>query len=135
MAKSNEQNDILGYLEEHPPKIIGGYKRQAWAAKVLDKISNDPLEVEEDGTLTATAILEAKDMTYYPAFLSIDTSKKGQVVGVYLIFEEQEQYNLIPLELAQDFIPGADKILTPFRYRTIGKIENDAYQMNWPDFS
>lgn len=135
MAKSNEQKDRLSYLEENPPKIIGGYKRQGWAVKVLDKISNDPLEMEEDGTLTATAILEAKDMTYYPAFLSIDSSKKGQVVGVYLLFEEEEQYNLIPLELAQDFIPGVDRILTPFRYRTLAKIENDAYQLNWPDFS
>lgn len=135
MVQSEELKNILEQLKENPPKIIGGYKKQGWAAKVLDKVSNEPIENEDDGTITAMAILEANDQTYFPAFLNLDIQKKGQIIGVYMIAEDEEQFSLIPFEIAQEFISKKDKELLPFKYRTLEKIDGDEFQKNWPDFS
>ncbi|WP_438940861.1 hypothetical protein [Cytobacillus oceanisediminis] len=37
MEQSKEMHDLLSQLQEKPPKIIGGYKRQGWAVKILEK--------------------------------------------------------------------------------------------------
>lgn len=135
MNNSNSNNDILNQLDAHPPKIIGGYKKPGWAVKTLEKISNESIEVEEDGTITAKAILLAADQTYYPAFLTLDMENGGKVIGAYLIAEDQETYHLIPFEMARVFIKKEENELTPFRYHTLEKIEGDIFQQNWPDFS
>ena len=135
MKNSNNTNDLLNQLDSHPPKIIGGYKKPGWAVKALDKISNEPVEVEDDSTVTAKAVLLAADQSYYPSFLTLDMKEGAKVIGAYLIAEEEEAYNLIPFEMARGFIQKTDEELTPFRYRTLVKIDGDAYQQNWPDFS
>ncbi|MCZ0757083.1 hypothetical protein [Anoxybacillus sp. J5B_2022] len=127
--------DVWKQLQENPPKLIGGYKKQGWAVKILEKIVNDDVETEGDGLVTAKAVLEANDGTYYPAFLTLDLSKKGQIVGLYLIAENKEQFDLIPFELAKPFLHKPDNELLPFRYRTLVKIEGDEQQTNWPDFT
>ncbi|GGJ63851.1 uncharacterized protein affecting Mg2+/Co2+ transport [Anoxybacillus voinovskiensis] len=127
--------EVWKQLQENPPKLIGGYKKQGWVVKILEKIENDDVEIEGDGLVTAKAVLEANDGTYYPAFLTLDLSNKGQVVGLYLIAENKEQFDLIPFELAKPFLHKTDKELLPFRYRTLAKIEGDEQQINWPDFT
>ncbi|WP_409272351.1 hypothetical protein V1499_21195 [Neobacillus sp. SCS-31] len=135
MEHLNGQNELLEQLKENPPKIIGGYKKQGWAVKALDKISNDAIEIEDDGTITAKAVLESSDLSYYPAFLNLDLKQKGQILGVYFIAENKDQFDLIPFELAKEFIEKPEGELLPFKYRTIEKIEGDEFQKNWPEFS
>lgn len=126
--------ELLKELQKNPPKLIGGYKKQGWAVKVLEKIDNADVEEEEDNVVIAKAVLEARDGTYYPAFLSIDLSQQGKIVGVYLIAENKDQFDLIPFELAKAFLDKPEEALIPFRYRTLAKIEGDKQQINWPDF-
>lgn len=135
MNNGNTPNDILNQLAANPPKVIGGYKKTGWAVKVLDKISNDTIETEPDGNITAKAILLAADESHYPAFLTLDMKSGAKIIGVYLIAENKELFNLIPFEIARDFIDKKDSELTPFRYRTLEKIDGDTFQKNWPDFS
>ncbi|WP_419882309.1 hypothetical protein ACN6MY_00300 [Peribacillus sp. B-H-3] len=131
----NQINHLKEQLKNTPPKIIGGYKKPGWALKVLDKISNDAVETEPDGKITAKGILEAKDKTYYPAFLTLDMSSSGQIAGVYFISETSDQFELLPFELIREFIGKTDSDLLPFKYRTLEKIEGDQVQINWPDFT
>ncbi|PLT31040.1 hypothetical protein [Peribacillus deserti] len=136
MDNQNRNTDLIEQLKNNPPKIIGGYKKPGWALKVLEKISNDSVEHEPDGSsVTAKAILEASDQTYYPAFLTLDMSKKGQVAGAYFISEKNEEFELLPFEIAKEFIKKEEAELTPFKYRTLEQIEGDEIQTNWPDFS
>jgi hypothetical protein len=135
MNNSDHTNEVLSKLSANPPKIIGGYKKSGWAIKILGNITNESVEIEPDGTVTAKAVLLAADQTYYPAFLTLDIENGGKIIGSYLIAENKEEYILIPFEIARDFIHKEDSELTPFRYRTLEKIEGDVYQKNWPDFS
>ena len=135
MNNIKKESDIFIQLAANPPKVIGGYKKSGWAIKTLDKISNDSVEIEPDGNITAKTILLAADETYYPAFLTLDMGNQGKIVGVYLVAENKEEFNLIPFEIAKDFLNKEDVELTPFRYRTLEKIEGDNYQKKWPDFS
>ncbi|NRD77325.1 hypothetical protein HPT25_07410 [Bacillus sp. BRMEA1] len=135
MNNAENSSEVLTQLSAHPPKIIGGYKKPGWAVKTLEKISNESVEVEEDGTVTAKAVLLAADQTYYPAFLSLDKDSGRKIIGAYLIAEQDEEYILIPFEIAKDFLQKEESELTPFRYRTLEKIEGDLFQKNWPDFS
>lgn len=134
MSEQDQTKDLLEQLKENPPKVIGGYKKQGWAVKVLENISNETIEFEEDGTVTAKSILLANDETYYPAFLTLDMENKGQVIGAYLISEEENQFILIPFEIAKDFLNKSDEELLPLKYRTLEKIEGDEIQQNWPEF-
>ncbi|WP_075982980.1 hypothetical protein [Bacillus massilinigeriensis] len=134
MSEQDQTKDLLEQLKENPPKVIGGYKKQGWAVKVLENISNETIEFEEDGTVTAKSILLANDETYYPAFLTLDMENKGQVIGAYLISEEEDQFILIPFEIAKDFLNKSDEELLPLKYRTLEKIEGDEIQQNWPEF-
>lgn len=131
----SDKNEILDQLDANPPKIIGGYKRAGWAVKILENISNESVEKEDAGKITAKAVLQAADQTYYPSFLTLDLENEGKILGAYLISENEEVYQLIPFEIARNYIKKADEDLTPFRYRTLDKIEGDLYQQNWPDFS
>nr|WP_035322287.1 hypothetical protein [Peribacillus kribbensis] len=116
--------------------VIWGYKKAGWALKVLDKISNDSVEHEPDGSaVTAKAILEASDQTYYPAFLTLDLTNHGQIAGAYFISEKEDQFELLPFEVAKEFIKKDESELLPFRYRTLEQIEGDELQINWPDFT
>jgi hypothetical protein len=135
MGKLNSQNELLEQYKETPPKIIGGYKKQGWAVKALEKIDNEAVEHEPDGTITAKAVLESNDKSYYPAFLHLDIKNKGQIIGAYFITEGKEQFDLIPLEIAQEFVEKEEEDLTPFKYRTLEKINGDEFQKNWPEFS
>lgn len=134
MNNEQELKSIIESLKNTPPKIIGGYKKQGWAIKVLDKTSNESIEAESD-TITAKAVLEASDGTYYPAFLTLDMNNNGQFAGAYLLAEDEDQFNLIPYEIAKEFVQKPESDLIPFKYRTLEKIEGDEYQRNWPDFS
>ncbi|WNS75126.1 hypothetical protein RRV45_19955 [Bacillus sp. DTU_2020_1000418_1_SI_GHA_SEK_038] len=135
MSFSSEYDQIRKQFEKNPPKIIGGYKRQGWAQKTLDKTANDDIEQEPKGFVTAKAILEANDGSYYPAFLLIDTKKSGKIKDAFFLSEVEDQFHLIPLELALEFIDKDASELMPFRYRTLVKIKGDQFQKNWPDFS
>lgn len=135
MSLSSKFDQIKKQFENEPPKIIGGYKRQGWAQKTLDKTVNEDIEQEPKGFVTAKAILEANDGSYYPAFLLIDTKKSGKIKDAFFLSETQDQFHLIPLELALEFIDKEANELMPFRYRTLAKIKGDQYQKNWPDFS
>lgn len=134
-SKNNNVEQVKKLFEKDPPKIIGGYKRQGWAQKTLDKTENHDVEQEAKGFVTAKAILEANDGSYYPAFLLLDTKKSGKIKDAFFLSEAQDQFNLIPLEIALGFIDKETKDLIPFRYRTLGKIKGDQFQKNWPDFS
>ncbi|MFJ7832557.1 hypothetical protein ACIQXU_20475 [Peribacillus sp. NPDC097284] len=135
MDNHDETNDLLKKLQENPPKIIGGYKKQGWAVKTLEKTSNPDVEKEEDHLITAKAVLRANDETYYPAFLTLDMEKHGQIKGVYLISETEEEFTLIPFELALPHTGKGESDLLPLNYRTLVKIEGDQVQKNWPEFS
>ncbi|RFU63978.1 hypothetical protein [Peribacillus glennii] len=135
MKNQDQTRDILEDLKENPPKIIGGYKKQGWAVKILDKISNPSIETENNGMVTAKAVLEANDQTYYPAFLTLNMNNAGQVEGAYFISEKENEFELIPFEFAKDFTGKNENDLTPFKYRTLEKIEGDKTQVNWPEFS
>ena len=135
MTNTEETNDIITKLKENPPKILGGYKKQGWAVKALEKISNPDTEKEDGGLVTAKAVLKAHDETYYPAFLTLDTEKKGQIAGAYLISETEESFELIPFELALPYTKKEESELLPFNYRTLVEIDGDENQKNWPDFS
>ena len=135
MNNQTQTNDLLEKLQENPPKIIGGYKKQGWAVKTLDKISNPAVEIEDDNMVTAKAVLQANDETYYPAFLTLSLENSGQIVGAYFISEQEEQFELIPFEVAIPFTKKSENELIPFKYRTIEKIDGDVTQVNWPDFS
>ena len=69
----------------------------------------------------------ASNETYYPAFLTLDMKDGGKVIGAYLIAEDEENYNLIPFEIAKGFMKEKDEELTPFRYRTLVKLDGDIY--------
>lgn len=135
MNTERQLTNLLESLKKCPPKVIGGYKRQGWAVKVLDNISNEAVETEGEGSVLAKAVLRAKDETFYPAFLTLDLTKKGIITGAYLISENEEQYDLIPFEIAKHFLKKEEKELLPFRYRTLVKITGDEIQANWPDFT
>ena len=60
MNNQTQTNDLLEKLQENPPKIIGGYKKQGWAVKTLDKISNPAVEIEDDNMVTAKAVLQSQ---------------------------------------------------------------------------
>ncbi|WP_113930835.1 hypothetical protein [Bacillus sp. P14.5] len=115
------------------PKIKGNYKKQGWAIKVLEKIENPSIEVEEEGIVTAKAILLSNIGTYYPAFLTISIKERGRIIGMYFIVENTDAYSLIPFELSEKFIDHSD--LLPLKYKTLEKIEKDEQQNKWPDYS
>ncbi|WP_064091885.1 hypothetical protein [Rossellomorea aquimaris] len=131
MSNNSEQN----INNSSPPKIIGGYKKQGWATKLLDRISNDPIEIDENEIISAKAILMANNNTFYPSIITIDRKNRGKVNGIYLVSENQEHFELIPYEMAVEHIKVKKDELEPFQYRTLDKIENDEYQKNWPEFS
>jgi hypothetical protein len=135
MTNQEEMNTLLNRLQENPPKIIGGYKKQGWAVKVLEKISNSDVEEEENNLITTKAVLKAKDETYYPAFLTLNMESHGKVSGAYLISESEEEFELIPFELALPYTKKEESELLPFNYRTLVKIDGDQSQKNWPEFS
>ena len=60
---------------------------------------------------------------------------QGQIVGAYLISEKEDQFELIPYELAQPYTNKSESDLIPFKYRTLKKIDGDQIQVNWPEFS
>ncbi|KFL15841.1 hypothetical protein GT94_13800 [Geobacillus stearothermophilus] len=130
-----DEQTLLEQLRKNPPKLVGGYKKQGWAIKVLERIANPDVEDEGDGRVTAKAVLRAQDGTYYPAFLTIDLHQQGRVVGVYFIAENKEQFDLIPFEWAKEFLGKPEQAIIPFRYRTLSKIDGDKQQTHWPDFS
>lgn len=132
--KSNKNTKMSGSsLEELAPKVIGYYKRQAWALKVFDKIEQDNIVKDGKNVILASSIIQSKNDLYFPAFMRINTKAKGQVVGAYLIIEEDDSFQLLPLERAMEEIQMDD--LLPFKYRTLEQIDGDETQVNWPDFS
>ena len=135
MTNQEETNHLLQKLQENPPKIIGGYKKQGWAVKTLEKTSNPDVEEEENNMVTAKSVLKASDETYYPAFLTLNMENNGQIIGAYLISETEEEFELIPFELALPYTGKEESELLPFTYRTLVQIDGDQSQKNWPDFS
>ena len=124
----SEEDDTIENL-----KVIGFYKRQAWAQKFFEKIDEDNLETEGKNKVLAPSILQSQNGLFFPAFMSIDVKKKGEVSGAYLFSENDENIQLIPLEKVMTQLEN-DKLL-PFRYRTLSEIPGDQFQKNWPDFS
>ncbi|MGE6487617.1 hypothetical protein [Paenisporosarcina sp. NPDC076898] len=125
---SNAEEDGLGKL-----KIVGFYKRQAWALKMFDKINEHELMDEGENMVLAPSILKSKNGLFFPAFMRINLKKKGEVSGAYLISEDNDSILLIPME--QEMANLEKEQLLPFQYRTISEIPEDHFQKNWPDFS
>ncbi|TQR21353.1 hypothetical protein [Psychrobacillus vulpis] len=120
-------------VEEYAPKVIGYYKRQAWALKVFDKIDQDNVVSDGKDIILASSIIQSNNELFFPAFIRINTKEKGKVVGAYLIIEEDDNFQLLPLEKAMEEMQ-LDELL-PFKYRTLEQIDGDEVQVNWPNFS
>lgn len=131
--KNKENASPSSSLEESTPKVIGYYKRQAWAVKVFDKIDQDNIIEDGKDVVLASAVIQSSNDLFFPAFIRINTKENGKVEGAYLIIEEDESFQLLPLEKALKDLQLDD--LVPFKYRTLEKIEGDTYQTNWPKFS
>ncbi|TFD95746.1 hypothetical protein [Jeotgalibacillus sp. R-1-5s-1] len=130
-----DQALLIDQLKSQSAKIIGNYKRQAWAVKALDKSSNPSVEEESGGKYLAKAVLKANNGTYYPAFLTLSSKERGTVTGVYFMVEDQESFQLIPFEIAKEIMKIDESELLPFQYRTLEKVPKDEKQKNWPDFT
>lgn len=131
--KGKENTLLSSSLEENTPKVIGYYKRQAWAIKVFDKIDQDNIVEDGKNVVLASSIIQSNNDLFFPAFIRINTKENGKVAGAYLIIEEDDSFQLLPLERALEDLQMDE--LVPFKYRTLEKIDGDKYQVNWPDFS
>ncbi|MFJ8064225.1 hypothetical protein ACIQYS_06315 [Psychrobacillus sp. NPDC096426] len=131
--EKNKENASPSSLEESAPKVIGYYKRQAWAVKVFDKIDQDHIVEDGKHVVLASSVIQSSNDLFFPAFIRINTKENGKVAGAYLIIEDDDSFQLLPLERALEELQM--KELLPFKYRTLEKIEGDEYQTNWPDFS
>lgn len=120
-------------VEAGAEKIIGYYKRQAWALKVFDKIEQESIVEDGKNVILVSSIIQSNNDLFFPAFIRINTKEAGKVVGAYLILEEEESFQLLPLETALEEYKLDD--LVPFKYRTLEKIDGDQFQVNWPEFS
>lgn len=127
------KNSPSSSAEEHAPKVIGYYKRQAWALKVFEKIDQDNVVQDGKNVILASSIIQSKNDLYFPAFIRINIKEKGQVAGAYLIIEDDDSFQLYPLENAMEKLE-MDELL-PFKYRTLEQIDGDEFQVNWPEFS
>lgn len=127
--EKGKENNIGGNAQ----KVIGFYKRQAWAAKVFEKIEQDSIVQDGKDIVLASSIIQSNNNLYFPAFMRINMKENGKVVGAYMIQEEDESFNLVPLETLLEE-PEMQEML-PFKYRTLEKIEGDSLQVNWPEFS
>lgn len=127
--EKGKENNIVGNTQ----KVIGFYKRQAWAAKVFEKIEQDSIVQDGKNVVLASSIIQTNNNLYFPAFMRINIKENGKVVGAYMIQEENENFNLLPLELLLE--EPEMKEMLPFKYRTLEKIEGDSLQVNWPEFS
>lgn len=127
--EKGKENNIVGNAQ----KVIGFYKRQAWAAKVFEKIEQDSIVQDGKDIVLASSIIQSNNNLYFPAFMRINMKENGKVVGAYMIQEEEDSFSLLPLEILLEE-PEMQEIL-PFKYRTLEKIEGDSLQVNWPEFS
>ena len=57
------------------------------------------------------------------------------IQNAYFLSETKDHFDLIPLDLALPFMNKGEEDLIPFRYKTVEKIDNDHFQVNWPDFT
>ncbi len=127
VAKDDDMNkqfeDLRKQFETTPPKYIGDYKRRGWAENIFKKMSNNSVEVEENGTTMSEAILQANDGTFYPAFISL--TPLGDI-GVYFIIEgtSKDEYNLVPYELIRNYLGKTDEQLLPFQYTLLTEVED-----------
>lgn len=135
MSKEVGSNEIRQLYPNSNPKILGGYKSEGWAKRILNKMSNPAVEFEAKNIALAKAIVKIQNGSFYPAFLSIDISKRGLITGAYFVSERKDQFDLLPLDIAFQFIRLPEEEFFPLRYKTLVRIEDDHYQKNWPDFS
>lgn len=127
--EKDKENNLVGKIQN----IIGFYKRQAWAAKVFEKIEQDAIVQDGKDIVLASSIIQSNNNLYFPAFMRINLKENGKVEGAYMILEEDESFNLLPLEIVLE--ESEMQKMLPFKYRTIEKIEGDKFQLNWPEFS
>lgn len=132
-SEEKETKNFNASVEANVQKIIGYYKRQAWALKVFDKIEQDNIVEDGKNVILASSVIQSNNDLFFPAFIRINTKENGKVVGAYLILEEEESFQLLPLERALEEFKLDE--LIPFKYRTLEKIDGDQYQVNWPEFS
>ncbi|WP_277585981.1 hypothetical protein [Psychrobacillus antarcticus] len=132
-SEEKETKKSNASVEANAQKIIGYYKRQAWALKVFDKIEQDSIVEDGKNVILASSVIQSNNDLFFPAFIRINTKENGKVVGAYLIIEEEENFQLLPLERALEEFELDE--LVPFKYRTLEKIDGDQFQVNWPEFS
>ena len=132
-SEEKETKKLNPSVEAGAEKIIGYYKRQAWALKVFDKIEQDSIVEDGKNVILASSIIQSNNDLFFPAFIRINTKEAGKVEGAYLILEEEESFQLLPLERALEEYKLDE--LVPFKYRTLEKIDGDQFQVNWPEFS
>ena len=132
-SEEKETKKSNASVEANAQKIIGYYKRQAWALKVFDKIEQDSIVEDGKNVILASSVIQSNNELFFPAFIRINTKENGKVVGAYLIIEEEESFQLLPLERALEEFELDE--LVPFKYRTLEKIDGDQFQVNWPEFS
>lgn len=132
-SEEKETKKSNASVEANAQKIIGYYKRQAWALKVFDKIEQDSIVEDGKNVILASSVIQSNNDLFFPAFIRINTKENGKVVGAYLIIEEEDSFQLLPLERALEEFELDE--LVPFKYRTLEKIDGDQFQVNWPEFS
>ncbi|MER2010531.1 MAG: hypothetical protein ABS939_24160, partial [Psychrobacillus sp.] len=79
--EKGKENNIVGNAQ----KIVGFYKRQAWAAKVFEKIEQDSIVQDGKDIVLASSIIQSNNNLYFPAFMRINIKENGKVVGAYMI--------------------------------------------------
>lgn len=72
--EKGKENNIVGNAQ----KIVGFYKRQAWAAKVFEKIEQDSIVQDGKDIVLASSIIQSNNNLYFPAFMRINIKEKDR---------------------------------------------------------
>lgn len=120
-------------LEENPPILIGGFKAEKEAERILKAYSNSDIEDVGDGFVIAKGIIKANDGTFYPVFIHICSQDGGELYGLDFIDSKNNQ--LIPQQFIFPFIKKEKEDIFPYKYKTLSRLPGDFHQSEWPNFS
>lgn len=111
------------------PIIVGGFSQRIDAYIYLRSIKKKSVELIEGDFISAKAILNANDGTFYPVFCVIDISSGGELWDSQFI---AENYDInIPQNFILPFIGKNKDQIFPYKYETLSVIEEDFHQGSW----
>jgi hypothetical protein len=116
-------------LSANPPVIVGGFQRRIEAYRIIRSVPEPTIYDFGDGFLSAKAIVQAKDGTFYPAFCSIDKSSGGELWGVEYI--RQGSSDTVSDSFIFPYINKPEDEMYPIEYETLQTIEDDFHQKTW----